>query len=105
MKNIFYLAVAVGAILHGPGFQQTVLNEVPEDAQKHWENGEYWLGLKADQSDFLKQYSKTKLEQILKARKPLGYAVEIAQLEKAIADADKPEKAKPAELPEQDNKK
>lgn len=97
MSKFFILTVALGAIIWKPDGGKQTLNEVPDNAAELWENGSSTLCLKKDGAEeFLKDFSKNKLETVLAKRKALNFPAEIKLLEDALKKLNKPEpKTKP----------
>lgn len=89
MTDVFMLTVPVGSVIHGANGSQ-VLNGVPENAAELWEQGSSTLVLKkASADEFLKDFSKARLEKVLELRRPLKMEAEIKLLEAAIKGASK----------------
>lgn len=97
MEKYFTLTVAKGSIIHASKGKSRVIDELPEEAEQLWQEGDSTLVLKKSGEELLKGYSKSKLEKILAARTSLGYTAELELLEKALKKVsqtvkDKPEK-------------
>ena len=106
MNKFFILTVALGTIIWKADGSQQILNDVPDNAAELWENASSTLCLKKDGAEeFLKSFSKNKLETILEKRKVLNFPAEQKLLEDALKRLDKPEsKAKPKEVAENSEK-
>lgn len=92
MEKYFLLMVKPGSVIHRANGVRQTLTEVPKNALELWENGSTTLSLRKEGVELISEFSKERLEAILKLRIKNKYKTEIKVLEDLLKPLPKTRK-------------